>query len=82
MKKLCDSVKIMHGQGIAHGSLYSDNVLIIKDDTTGEVENLKLIHFDDSVDTNSYSSVKDEHQKNSNCFYFKFSFNGVKKVFI
>ena len=56
MRKLCDAVQIMHKQGIAHGSLISDNVIIIKD-KHGEFENLKLVHFDDSIDTNIYSPL-------------------------
>lgn len=54
MKKLCEAVQIMHKQGIAHFSLITDNVIIIKDEN-GEFENLKLVHFDDSIDTNNFS---------------------------
>ncbi len=56
MRKLCEAVHVMHKQGIAHGSLISDNIIIIKD-KHGEFENLKLIHFDDSSDTNNNSPL-------------------------
>ena len=45
LKQLLNCLIYLHSSGIVHRDLKPDNILILKDPKTGEVDSLKLIDF-------------------------------------